>query len=212
MNFSVKVETSEDLSFRKTLHIELTRTFPSSSKPNYAELYLEIKSLTSVVIAKEFNDLQVIATFQGKKEWQKRDSLYYIELNKTEKSVVDLSIENTNDRAREHYESVKGAIELRKQSSIVNRAELEEPIIPEIIQSTVQQNQYQESRPINYEPQLRCPKCSSTQLMPTKKGYSLGKAVVGGLLTGGVGLLGGFWGSNDIRLNCLNCGHKWQPK
>ncbi|WP_289055200.1 zinc-ribbon domain-containing protein [Carboxylicivirga marina] len=58
---------------------------------------------------------------------------------------------------------------------------------------------------------IKCPKCKSTQLTSNKKGFSLGNAVVGGVLTGGVGLLGGFVGSNKIIITCLKCGKKWNP-
>lgn len=61
------------------------------------------------------------------------------------------------------------------------------------------------------EPEIRCSKCKSTQVTATKKGFSLGKAVTGAVLTGGVGILGGFWGSNQIMLTCLQCGHRWKP-
>jgi tellurium resistance protein TerD len=43
------------------------------------------------------------------------------------------------------------------------------------------------------------------------KGFSLGKAAVGGVLTGGVGLLAGVHGSKRVRVNCLNCGFTWIP-
>ena len=39
---------------------------------------------------------------------------------------------------------------------------------------------------------IKCPACRSTQITANKKGFGLGKAVVGGVLLGGVGLLGGF--------------------
>ena len=48
------------------------------------------------------------------------------------------------------------------------------------------------------EDQIKCPKCGSTQLIANKKGFSLGKAAVGGLLLGGVGLLAGAIGNNNI--------------
>lgn len=55
-----------------------------------------------------------------------------------------------------------------------------------------------------------CPKCGSTALSANKKGFGLGKAVAGGLITGGaVGLLGGFIGSNKVEVTCINCGHKF---
>ena len=59
--------------------------------------------------------------------------------------------------------------------------------------------------------EIKCPKCKSTSITANKKGFGLGKAVVGGVLTGGVGLLGGFIGSNKIILTCLSCGHTWKP-
>lgn len=55
----------------------------------------------------------------------------------------------------------------------------------------------------------RCPKCGSTQIQAMKQGFGLGKAAVGGLLLGPVGLLGGAVGSNKIRRICLNCKHKF---
>lgn len=59
------------------------------------------------------------------------------------------------------------------------------------------------------EPQIKCPVCGSTQFTANKKGFSVGKALVGGALLGGVGLLGGFIGSGNIRITCLNCGYHW---
>ena len=61
------------------------------------------------------------------------------------------------------------------------------------------------------EPQIKCPKCASTQLTANKKGFGLGKAAVGGLLLGPVGLLGGMIGGGTVIITCLNCGNSWQP-
>lgn len=58
---------------------------------------------------------------------------------------------------------------------------------------------------------LHCPKCRSTHLTAQKQGFGLGKAVVGGVLTGGVGLLAGFVGSGKVKVTCLQCGHAWTP-
>ncbi|WP_345315041.1 hypothetical protein [Ferrimonas gelatinilytica] len=55
-----------------------------------------------------------------------------------------------------------------------------------------------------------CPKCSCTQFFASKNGYAWGKGLAGGLLTGGLGLLAGFWGSNKIMVTCINCGYKWR--
>lgn len=59
---------------------------------------------------------------------------------------------------------------------------------------------------------IHCPKCGSTQISSNKKGFSGKKAVAGALLTGGVGVLAGTIGSNDIEITCLACGNTWEPK
>ncbi len=57
--------------------------------------------------------------------------------------------------------------------------------------------------------QISCPKCGSNQITAIKKGFGLGKALIGGVLAGGVGLLGGFIGSRKVSITCLNCGNSW---
>lgn len=59
--------------------------------------------------------------------------------------------------------------------------------------------------------EIKCPKCGSTQLTANKKGFSGSKAIVGGLLTGGIGLFAGFHGSNKIQITCLSCGETFKP-
>ena len=58
---------------------------------------------------------------------------------------------------------------------------------------------------------IHCPKCNSTQLHFDKKGFSGKKAVVGAVLTGGIGLLAGTLGSNKILANCMSCGNQFSP-
>jgi ssDNA-binding Zn-finger/Zn-ribbon topoisomerase 1 len=64
------------------------------------------------------------------------------------------------------------------------------------------------SPPVDNTP-ISCPKCGSTQISANRKGFGLGKALAGGALAGGVGLLGGFIGSNKVECTCLNCGYKF---
>ena len=61
------------------------------------------------------------------------------------------------------------------------------------------------------EKKIKCPKCGSTQISSNKKGFSLGKAAGGAILTGGIGILAGLIGKNKIYITCLKCGNKWQP-
>ncbi len=61
------------------------------------------------------------------------------------------------------------------------------------------------------EKEVKCPKCGSTQLSANKKGFSGKKAVAGGILTGGIGLLAGTIGSNKIIITCLSCGNQFAP-
>ncbi|RHV92579.1 hypothetical protein DXA95_12300 [Odoribacter sp. OF09-27XD] len=61
------------------------------------------------------------------------------------------------------------------------------------------------------EDKLYCPHCGSSQLTANKKGYGVGKAAAGVLLTGGVGLLAGFIGSGKVKITCLKCGKVMKP-
>lgn len=66
------------------------------------------------------------------------------------------------------------------------------------------------SPPVKNKDLVSCPKCGSTQITANKKGVSVGKAVVGGILTGGAGVVAGALGSDKVIITCLKCGNKWQ--
>lgn len=62
-----------------------------------------------------------------------------------------------------------------------------------------------------------CPKCRSTDvqfMQNNRKGFSVGKAVGGGLLTGGVGTLAGFAGKKgkNNQWRCNDCGRTFKSK
>jgi len=58
-----------------------------------------------------------------------------------------------------------------------------------------------------------CPKCHSTSLSANKKGFGIGKALVGTLIAGPIGLAAGGLGSGKVRVTCLRCGHQfWAGK
>lgn len=56
-----------------------------------------------------------------------------------------------------------------------------------------------------------CPKCGSTSITANKKGFGIGKAVVGSAIVGPIGLVAGNKGAKKVRITCLNCGHQWKP-
>lgn len=58
---------------------------------------------------------------------------------------------------------------------------------------------------------IACPKCGSDQITANKKGYSVGKAAAGVILTGGIGLIAGAHGSGKVKITCLACGETWKP-
>jgi predicted nucleic-acid-binding Zn-ribbon protein len=62
------------------------------------------------------------------------------------------------------------------------------------------------------EDQIKCTKCGSTQITAQKKGFSVGKAAAGVILTGGIGLAAGAIGSGTVLVTCLKCGNNWDPK
>lgn len=64
---------------------------------------------------------------------------------------------------------------------------------------------------------VKCPKCRSTNVQPLgvhKKGFSVGKAVAGTVVTGGlkVGALAGFAGKGSRKTDfvCMNCGKQFK--
>ncbi|WP_445506865.1 TerD family protein [Niallia sp. 03190] len=56
-----------------------------------------------------------------------------------------------------------------------------------------------------------CPRCHSTNVGTGEKGFGLGKAAVGGLILGPIGLLGGFIGKNQLKFTCNSCRNNWSP-
>lgn len=59
---------------------------------------------------------------------------------------------------------------------------------------------------------ILCPKCGSSQIHSDKRGFKVGRAVTGTVLTGGlaIGALAGGIGMNKIELTCLSCGVRFK--
>lgn len=61
-----------------------------------------------------------------------------------------------------------------------------------------------------YSSIAKCPHCGSTSLFGNKKGFGIGKAVVGAALFGPLGLAAGSIGSKKVQVTCLKCGKKFK--
>jgi len=58
-----------------------------------------------------------------------------------------------------------------------------------------------------------CPKCHSISLSSNKKGFGVGKAVIGAAVVGPLGLIAGNLGAKKVRVTCIKCGHQfWAGK
>lgn len=68
-------------------------------------------------------------------------------------------------------------------------------------------------RELNEQGVAYCPKCLSTSLSGNKKGFGIGKAIIGVAATGGIGLIAGNIGAKKVRVTCLKCGYQfWAGK
>lgn len=48
-------------------------------------------------------------------------------------------------------------------------------------------------------------------MSPLKKGFGFGKAVLGALVAGPVGLAAGGIGAGSVEMVCHSCGKRWKP-
>lgn len=81
--------------------------------------------------------------------------------------------------------------------------------------NAIQKASYEKKHPtakINAKGEICCPFCGSTQITANKKGFGVGKAAAGAILTGNIiGASAGMIGSNKIIITCLKCGKQFSP-
>lgn len=58
---------------------------------------------------------------------------------------------------------------------------------------------------------LYCPKCLSTAVDVRSKGFSFGRAVLGGMISPAIGMAASASTLGKLKCTCLKCGHKWKP-
>lgn len=81
-----------------------------------------------------------------------------------------------------------------------------------VLSKNQQKKQYEKERleQLKKEKIPYCPKCHSTVLTHQNKKLSVGRAVTGGVLFGGVGAVLGGLTSKKGYVKCLHCGYKWK--
>lgn len=60
-----------------------------------------------------------------------------------------------------------------------------------------------------FRPVISCPKCGSTRITLTQRGFRWGLGILGCFLIPGFGILLGFCGSKKSVHKCADCGRKW---
>jgi len=58
---------------------------------------------------------------------------------------------------------------------------------------------------------VKCPKCQSEQISGGKQGFGAGKAVIGAVVAGPIGIAAGAINKNKSINSCMACGHQWDP-
>ncbi len=56
----------------------------------------------------------------------------------------------------------------------------------------------------------KCPRCGSTSLAGNKKGYGIGKGLIGAAVLGPFGLVAGNLGAKKVIVTCMKCGKKFK--
>lgn len=95
----------------------------------------------------------------------------------------------------------------QKEQSKIERAKAKEELGDSLRQA---KEEFRQARAV------KCPHCKSTDvefMVQQRKGFSIGKAAAGTILTGGVGALAGFAGKKGKKeWHCKNCGAVFATK
>ncbi len=99
----------------------------------------------------------------------------------------------------------KANLQMQQQALQMQQQELEEAR-----KQTEQQRQQLRLQRKQYDEMLKCPRCGSTSLSGNKKGYGVGKGVVGAAILGPLGLVAGNIGSSKVIVTCMKCGYQFR--
>ena len=99
----------------------------------------------------------------------------------------------------------KANLQMQQQELLLREQELEQ-----IRLQTEQQQQLIAEQQRQYDSMMKCPRCGSTSLSGNKKGYGIGKGLVGAAMLGPLGLVAGNIGSKKVLITCMKCGYKFK--
>ena len=99
----------------------------------------------------------------------------------------------------------KASLQMQQQELLMREQQLEEAR-----RQTEQQQQQLRLQRKQYDDMMKCPRCGSTSLAGNKKGYGVGKGVVGAAMFGPLGLMAGNIGSKKVIVTCMKCGYKFK--
>lgn len=104
----------------------------------------------------------------------------------------------------------KGSIEEMQRKAELQNVLMQRAQLMQQQQQLEAQRRQMEAQQKQYDSQAKCPMCGSTSLSGNKQGFGIGKAAVGAVMFGGIGLLAGGINANKTVVTCMNCGHKFK--
>lgn len=121
---------------------------------------------------------------------------------------------STGTLAKEDMDLAYYQANLRMQQESIRlqqeQIQLEKKKLEEAKRQSAEQERMARLQQKQYDNMAKCPRCGSTALSGNKKGYGVGKGLVGAALVGPVGLLAGGMGANKVMITCMSCGHKFK--
>ncbi len=99
----------------------------------------------------------------------------------------------------------KASLEKQQQELLMREQELEE-----VRRQNAQRQEQLYLQQKQYDDMMKCPRCGSTSLSGNKKGYGVGKGVIGAVVFGPLGLIAGNMGSKKVIVTCMKCGYKFK--
>lgn len=124
------------------------------------------------------------------------------------KKIVDDYFINNNLGNIEKYDAIKDFNNEKKHEDKIKK--LQEKQLKLEMKNTKLNIKQQKNAIKQDKKTARCPKCGSTSLSAHKKGFGIGKAVVGALVTSNpIGLVAGNANAKKVRVTCLKCGKQF---